>query len=254
MRYPWAKDYRGAATVVYGHTPVPTAEWVNNTICLDTGCVFGGALTALRYPERELVSVPAEQDLLRAGPPAALRRHRRARRRELLDIGDVDRATRWIETGVRPATVKVREENAAAALEVMGRFAVDPRWLLYLPPTMAPSPTSDSWTATWSTRPRRSTTTPRAASTAWCARRSTWARAPSRCWPDAERAERRFGVADGGTGAVYTRTGRPFFDDTGRRWSAGCARRRAAALRRAGHRLAAARQRAAAVVGQGARR
>src|SRR5690606_25439479 len=59
VRYPWAIDYRGKATVVYGHTPVPAAEWVNNTICIDTGCVFGGALTALRYPERQLVSVPA---------------------------------------------------------------------------------------------------------------------------------------------------------------------------------------------------
>jgi len=59
VRYPWAREYRGSATVVYGHTPTPTAEWVNNTICLDTGAVFGGALTALRYPEREIVSVPA---------------------------------------------------------------------------------------------------------------------------------------------------------------------------------------------------
>ena len=61
VRYPWANDYRGKATVLYGHTPVPTPEWVNNTMCLDTGCVFGGRLTALRYPERELVSVPAAQ-------------------------------------------------------------------------------------------------------------------------------------------------------------------------------------------------
>jgi Calcineurin-like phosphoesterase len=59
VRLPWARDYRGSATVVYGHTPVATAEWLNNTICIDTGCVFGGSLTALRYPERELVSVPA---------------------------------------------------------------------------------------------------------------------------------------------------------------------------------------------------
>ena len=59
VRYPWAQDYRGQATVVYGHTPVPVPVWVNNTICIDTGCVFGGRLTALRYPERELVSVPA---------------------------------------------------------------------------------------------------------------------------------------------------------------------------------------------------
>src|SRR5712675_1089700 len=59
IRYNWAAEYRGKAMVVYGHTPVPEAEWLNNTINIDTGCVFGGKLTALRYPERELVSVPA---------------------------------------------------------------------------------------------------------------------------------------------------------------------------------------------------
>lgn len=55
----WAAEYRGRALVVYGHTPVLEPRWVNRTICIDTGCVFGGRLTALRYPERELVSVPA---------------------------------------------------------------------------------------------------------------------------------------------------------------------------------------------------
>jgi protein phosphatase len=55
----WAADYQGAAAVVYGHTPSEAAEWFNNTICLDTGCVAGGRLTALRWPERELVSVKA---------------------------------------------------------------------------------------------------------------------------------------------------------------------------------------------------
>ena len=59
VRYPWAQEYRGRAVVLYGHTPVPAAEWLNNTLCLDTGCVFGGRLTALNYPERTMVSVPA---------------------------------------------------------------------------------------------------------------------------------------------------------------------------------------------------
>ncbi|MFB7878616.1 metallophosphoesterase [Nocardia sp. NPDC056064] len=61
VRYDWAEDYRGAATVAYGHTPATTLRWVNNTLCLDTGAVFGGALSALSYPERTTVSVPAEQ-------------------------------------------------------------------------------------------------------------------------------------------------------------------------------------------------
>lgn len=60
-RRDWVREYRGRATVVYGHTPVATAAWRNNTMNLDTGCVFGGRLSALRWPEKELVSVPARQ-------------------------------------------------------------------------------------------------------------------------------------------------------------------------------------------------
>ena len=59
VRLDWAREYRGSAAVVYGHTPVATSRWVNGTICLDTGCVFGGKLSALRWPERELVWVDA---------------------------------------------------------------------------------------------------------------------------------------------------------------------------------------------------
>jgi protein phosphatase len=58
-RVPWAEDYRGDALVAYGHTPTAVRAWRNGTICLDGGCVFGGSLVALRYPERELVEVPA---------------------------------------------------------------------------------------------------------------------------------------------------------------------------------------------------
>jgi diadenosine tetraphosphatase ApaH/serine/threonine PP2A family protein phosphatase len=61
IRVNWAADYTGAATVVYGHTPVTEPVWQNNTINIDTGCVFGGRLTALRWPERTLVSVPARR-------------------------------------------------------------------------------------------------------------------------------------------------------------------------------------------------
>ncbi|CAM3609017.1 AAA family ATPase [Deinococcus frigens] len=70
IRRDWAADYRGEAIVVYGHTPVAAPRWVNRTVDIDTGCAFGGALTALRYPELEFVSVSAHQQYV--APPRPL--------------------------------------------------------------------------------------------------------------------------------------------------------------------------------------
>ncbi|MCT1515098.1 polynucleotide kinase-phosphatase [Dietzia cercidiphylli] len=132
VRYPWAEDYRGSASVLYGHTPVTETEWVNNTLCLDTGCVFGGSLTALRYPEREIVSVPAQDTYYEPiRPPAPPERDPAT-----LKLTDV-LGPRVIETQYM-GRVSMRDDNAAGALEVMSRFAVDPEQLFYLPPTMSP--------------------------------------------------------------------------------------------------------------------
>ncbi|HUS13595.1 MAG TPA: AAA family ATPase [Chloroflexia bacterium] len=59
LRHDWAADYRGSHAIVYGHTVVPEPVWRNNTINIDQGCVFGGRLTCLRWPERTIVQVPA---------------------------------------------------------------------------------------------------------------------------------------------------------------------------------------------------
>lgn len=64
IRRDWAKHYKGKAWIIYGHTPVKEPRQVGKTINIDTGCVFGGALTAWRYPEDELVSVPSKQPLI----------------------------------------------------------------------------------------------------------------------------------------------------------------------------------------------
>lgn len=57
VRRDWAKHYQGESWIIYGHTPVKKPRKINRTINIDTGCVFGGALTALRYPEIETISV-----------------------------------------------------------------------------------------------------------------------------------------------------------------------------------------------------
>ena len=62
IRLHWEEEYHGKATVVYGHTVVKEPQIVNNTYNIDTGCVFGGKLTALLYPSMEFVSVPANQE------------------------------------------------------------------------------------------------------------------------------------------------------------------------------------------------
>ncbi|MGW3513275.1 polynucleotide kinase-phosphatase [Streptomyces sp. NPDC000994] len=209
VRYPWAEDYRGRAAVVYGHTPVPEATWLNNTICLDTGAVFGGKLTALRWPERELVDVPAERVWYEPARPLRTEAPGGHDGRPL-DLGDVH-GRRAVETR-HTGRVAVREENAAAALEVMSRFAVDPRLLPYLPPTMAPTATSrvDGYLE----HPEEAFAQYRedGLDRVVCEEKHMGSRAVALVCRDAEVARRRFGV-DGPTGSLYTRTGRPFFDD-----------------------------------------
>ena len=61
VRRDWAKNYNGAKWIIYGHTPTEEPYLINRTVNIDTGCVFGGSLTAFRFPEKELVSVPSLQ-------------------------------------------------------------------------------------------------------------------------------------------------------------------------------------------------
>lgn len=218
VRYPWAEEYRGSAAVVYGHTPVPQATWLNNTICLDTGAVFGGKLTALRWPERELVDVPAEKVWYEPSRPLRTEAPGGQDGRPL-DLADVH-GRRSVETR-HAGRVAVREENAAAALEVMSRFAVDPRLVPYLPPTMAPTATSSAG-ARGGAADEPFLEHPAEAFAQYaadgvgrvvCEEKHMGSRAVALVCRDAEVARERFGVPEGPTGALYTRTGRSFFAD-----------------------------------------
>jgi protein phosphatase len=220
VRYDWAAEYRGRAMVIYGHTPVPEPEWVNHTANVDTGCVFGGKLTALRYPEREFVSVPAARTYYeparpflpadRPGPPALSAQQALD---TMLDAEDV-LGKRIISTRLR-GNVTIREENAAAALEVMSRFAADPRWLIYLPPTMSPSETSAEPGLLEHPAEAFSYYRARGVPRVVCEEKHMGSRAVVIACRDAEAARRRFGVDSGEPGVVYTRTGRRFFPDPG---------------------------------------
>lgn len=213
VRLDWARNYRGQADVIYGHTPTPEAEWLNSTLCIDTGCVFGGKLTALRWPERETVQVPARKQY--AVPARPLIEDSRLTAQQdhdrLLYFDDFARKQR-IETRFG-GVVTIPEENALAALEVMSRFAVDPRWLIYLPPTMAACPTATD--GPFLERPAEALEffASRGVTDLIVEEKHMGSRALLVVARDADAARARFGVEDGKSGVVYTRTGRPFFSD-----------------------------------------
>jgi protein phosphatase len=217
VRLDWAAEYRGPAMVVYGHTPVAEPRWLNRTINVDTGCVFGGALTALRYPELELISVPARE--VYAGTPRdfltpAASLTPQQEHDDVLDLEDVT-GKRIIHTRLRN-DVTIREENAAAALEAMSRFAVDPKWLVYLPPTMSPSETSRRPDLLEHPEEAFAYFRAEGVERVVCEEKHMGSRAVLVICRDADEARRRFGIArdgDEGIGTCVTRTGRRFFDD-----------------------------------------
>jgi len=214
IRYPWADDYRGRAMVVYGHTPVPEPQWLNRTINIDTGCVFGGRLTALRYPERELISVPAARVYcepskpfpanIEAAPLTAQQEHD-----DVLDFDDVC-GKRIVQTRLHHY-VTIREGNAMAALEVMSRFAANPKWLIYLPPTMSPSETSREPNLLEHPAEAFAHFLHQGVPRVVCEQKHMGSRSVVIVCRDEDAARNRFGVTNEGIGIVYTRTGRRFF-------------------------------------------
>jgi protein phosphatase len=218
VRLNWAEEYRGRALVVYGHIPSREARFLNNTVCIDTGCVFGGALSAFRYPEKELVRVPAKQEYYAPVKP--------------LDYGGAQTASGETPAGALPAIsdvlgrrsirtrfhrdIIIAEESSAAALEIMSRFSADPRWLIYLPPTMSPCAVNDGANTV-----EQYLEYPFEAFEYFlkagqervvCEQKHMGSRAVIVLCRDEEIARRRFAVDDGSTGIIYTRTGRRFFD------------------------------------------
>ena len=217
VRHNWAGDYRGDAMVVYGHTPIPDAQWLNKTIDIDTGCVFGGKLTALRYPEQELVDVPAIKVWCEPAKPLALGSldpvslTSQQINDDLLDADDVI-GKRIVSTRLRN-NITIKEQNSTAALEVMSRFAADPKWLVYLPPTMSPCESSSRESFLEYPTEAFNYFQNAGVETVICQEKHMGSRAVVVVCRNVAAAKSRFGIETGEQGIVYTRTGRRFFND-----------------------------------------
>lgn len=212
VRYNWAKEYRGRARVVYGHTPVPEAEWLNGTLCIDTGCVFGGKLTALRYPEQELVQIPAAQ--VYCEPIRPLFPKTQLLSAQQYDDRQIDPSKitgkQVIKTRLKHQ-ISIQAENVAAALEVLSKFAVDPRWLIYLPPTLSPCETTTSQDFLEHPLDALNYYRRQGLETVICQEKHMGCRAVVIVCRHAEISRQRFGSTAQALGTCYTRTGRLFF-------------------------------------------
>ena len=210
VRHNWAAEYRGEALVVYGHTPVPEPLWQGRTVNLDTGCVFGGVLTALRYPELETLSVAAARTYAEPVRPLVSTTTPQQTNDDVLDLADVA-GKHFISTRLRK-TVIVREAQSAAALETLSRYTVLPNWLVYLPPTMAAPMTSRAGLLE---HPDEAFNyyQKEGVSSLICEEKHMGSRAVVVICQDSAAAKTRFDVVSENAGIVYTRTGRPFFTD-----------------------------------------
>jgi protein phosphatase len=214
VRYDWASEYNGKAMVVYGHTPVPNPQWLNRTIDIDTGCVFGGKLTALRYPEKEFVSVDAKHVYCEPVRPLDYAATRFTMQQQLDDVLDLaDFTGKLIIETKHHHHVTVKEENAIAALEVMSRFAINPKWLIYLPPTMSPCETSKHEDYLEYPTEAFNYFTGTGVEKVICEEKHMGSRAIVIVVRNEEAVRTIFGIEDEGIGVIYTRTGRSYFSD-----------------------------------------
>jgi protein phosphatase len=196
------------------HTPVAEPQWLNRTINIDTGCVFGGKLTALRYPEKELVSVASHRTYYEPAKPlvtapASIGLSQQQEHEDVLEIEDVI-GKRIIETRVH-GNLTVREENAIAALEAMSRFATNPRWIIYLPPTMSSSETSSQSGLLEHPAEAFAYYKKEHVDQVICEQKHMGSRAVVVVCRNREAAVKKFGIVEDEIG--YTRTGRRFFND-----------------------------------------
>jgi polynucleotide kinase-phosphatase len=214
VRYNWAKNYKGKAMVVYGHTPVPETEWLNNTINIDTGCVFGGKLTGLRYPEKEIVSVESKKVYCEPIRPIQTEiKQQLSAQHEFDDLLDIDIINgKYLVKTKFHSKVIIREENAVAALEVMSRFALNPKWLIYLPPTMSPPETSKLENYLEHPQEVFNYYYKNGITKLICEEKHMGSRAIAIVCKTSDVATKRFGLIQESLGTIYTRTGRRFFE------------------------------------------
>ena len=205
IRNDWASLYKGNYIIVYGHTPTYRPIIKNRTYNIDTGCVFGGMLTAFRYPEKTLVSVNSLKEYIKPIKPLTD------------DTQDDNLSINNMINGLSLLTkfksINISSNRVDKSIETISRFSVDPHWLIYLPPTMSPCKDSDKDDYLEYPTEAFDYYIKNNIKDVICEQKHMGSRAVIVLCKNAEYAKERFNVKDGSFGCIYTRTGKPFFRD-----------------------------------------
>lgn len=210
----WAAELPEGVTVVFSHQPVVDVQDAGSHVAIDTACLYGGRLSAFRYPERSVVSVPAAKAYAPAEWPEATVQETKAKSE--LDRWELPVSLLNGEFLVQTAagySFSVTNTQFAATVELLQMETVSPRWLIYLPPSMSPPQPA--------TEPGH-LEHPHEAFSYYEKKGQTHVVVQEKCagrravvviCRDAAAARKHFGAQDDRIGVVYSRYGRPLLTD-----------------------------------------
>ncbi|MFE4893780.1 polynucleotide kinase-phosphatase [Peribacillus butanolivorans] len=207
VRKDWYVSHKKSSLIVWGHDPKPQPLLINNTINIDQGVVFGGALTAFRYPEGEFISVQASQDF--SGADDNPLREWEKNRLNPPNIGKFINGYSVLTE--KMGEIKIHQDIVKPAIDTVSHFTIPIEQLIYIPPTMSPTP-SPSSLENYLEHPKEAIDYYRShgIQTMIAEKKHMGSRAILFLFKDTEAAKKHTGIES--LGVIYTRTGRRFFD------------------------------------------
>lgn len=139
IRSDWYTEHQSPLLIIWGHDPQPKPLKINQTLNIDQGVVFGGALTALRYPEETVESVPAMQDYAQDAQNPLL-----AAQAKRFDPPNIQQFINGFQVETVFGHISIQAGQAKAAIDTVSHYTVPLEQLVYIPPTMSPTPVTSS--------------------------------------------------------------------------------------------------------------
>ncbi|WP_186763798.1 polynucleotide kinase-phosphatase [Planomicrobium sp. CPCC 101079] len=207
IRKDWTASRTSQSLIVWGHDPKPRPLLINNTINIDQGVVFGGELTAYRYPEREFVSVSAKENY--AGTDGNPLHEWEKNRLSPPNIAKFLNGYSVLTEEL--GEVKIQQEIVKPAIDSVSHFTVPIEQLLYIPPTMSPTPKPSSLVG-YLEHPQEAIDYYRSngIETLIAEKKHMGSRAVLLLFESKEAAKKQTGLDT--LGIIHTRTGKRFFD------------------------------------------